>query len=209
MTAPVVNLYANIGSEGVPNWSGVAADESIIYCGSGGTGGMTDLPVEDLPVANKLYTACWKGKSGSYSKVNTYYDDMALNGNQNVFKFTWDRAFAAAPAICFFDNASRVATSQMLAGTAGDTSSTSYVKGCLTDAGISANWCTVTTENGVGQATFNTGQAMQGLSHYLSLANATWNAAGSVTFSVVGWIGPNFTPTGETSTLLTLKYQWS
>ena len=170
---------------------------------------MTDPPVEDLPAAVQLYTECWKGKSASYTKINTYYNDMSLNNTRNVFKFTWDRAFASAPAICVFDNASRVATSQMLSGTAADTSSTSYVKGCLTNPSILPNWCTATTENGVGQAAFNTGQAMQGLSHYLSLSGTSWTGASEVTFAIAPYIGPNFTPSGETSTLLTLKYQWS
>ena len=209
MTAPVIALQGNVGSELSASWSTVASDEQVIFCGSGGTPGMTDPPVKTVPASAGLYTEMWKGKSASYLKINTYYDDMALNSNQNVLKFTWDRAFAAAPALCVFDNASRVATSTLLSGTAGDTSSTSYVKACLTTAAIGADWCTAVTENGTKVTTMNQGQAMQGLTHYIGLDNASWSGASSQTFAIAPWIGPNYTPDGSKSTLLTLKYQWS
>jgi hypothetical protein len=210
MVAPNVKMYTNSGTEGVPSWSEVTASQQVIFCGSGGDPAMTSPPAKEVPAAGtELYDEMWKGSSGSWARVNTYYNDMTLNDNQNVLRFTWDAAFASAPALCVFDNASRVATSQMLAGTAGDTNSTSYVKACLTNAGIAANWCIATTENGVKQTTFNQGQAMQGLSHYIGLDNATWNAASSVTFALAPWIGANYIPDGTKSTLLTLKYQWS
>ena len=211
MAAPNIKLYVNIGSDPSPNWSEVGASQQIVYCGSGGTTNMTTPPSKSVPTGSscELYSEMWKGSSGSYTKVANWFDDMTLNGMQNVLKFTWDAAFAAAPVITVYDNSSRVSTSQMLAGTAGDTNSTSYIKGVLTDASITASWCSATTGASGAVSTLDQGQALKGTDYYLDLTNATWNGASNQTLNLAPWIGANYTPTGVKTVLLTLKYEWS
>ncbi len=154
MAQPNVYMFANsAASDGEANatWELLGGSDKIVWCGVGGSAGMADtaIPNKQRPISGtEAVDEMWVGSTTSYTQIPLYGATGAPpdtpKGNVQVMMVTWDDPIATNPRITCYDATARTAVSNILAGTAGDTSSTSYIKARWSKA-TNTTWCDATT----------------------------------------------------------------
>ena len=150
----IVKLYANIGSDAVPNWHDILDTERIHFTGAGSTASLAQPIVR--PSAGYVYPEeCWIGPEVMLGgvKVNNWVKPSAVSQKGKVFKATFSEGLIAAPIITAYDEDNYATwAKQILAGTE-QTNWTSLLKCACT------NKESVNTPPATGWATQETGRA--------------------------------------------------
>lgn len=188
MTQPNVYMFANsAATDGDSNaiWELLGGSDKIVWCGVGGYAGMPDtgIPNKQRPISGtEVVDEMWVGSTTSYTQIPLYgatgVPPTTPKGYIDVMLITWDGPIATNPRITCYDATARTAASNILAGHATDTSSTSYIKARWSKS-TNTSWCTAATGSagavdidgtGVADTGTNLAQSMQGDTQYLENA---------------------------------------
>jgi len=231
-----ISLDANVENNTTESYQALGAANTEVRWSGTGTGLLSTAsaswPADIRPAStgNVAYTYAFTADTtgfGFWGGSATAANPPAFsNANYKWARWTWDAlgTFASAPIFTAYDNTSdNSATSGILAGTAGDTGSYSYLKANLWGDVTSTSGPTaaptnapVVTDGAAGSVSPTAGanwathyQALQGDTNYLTFPNtpaATTADHQSVIFALFN--GPNEVP-GTYTPQLALKYTWT